>query len=85
VDDYVVRCAEEPVEVSATLEPGYSLSINGGAPAGASIEVEVPLQTGQGFALTVFHGEGRHTYYVRCLPSDFPAFSASVSGPREAE
>ena len=85
VDDYVIRCAEEPVKISATLEPGYSLSVDGSAPANGSIEEGVPLEAGQSFAFTVFHGAGSHTYQVRCLPSDFPTFSASVSGPREAE
>ena len=33
VDDYYVRCGEEPVQVAAEVAQGYSLSVDGQAPA----------------------------------------------------
>jgi hypothetical protein len=85
VDDYVVRCDGSPLGVSATMAAGYSVSIDGQAQATGSADAQVALQAGQEFTFTVFHGRGRHSYFVRCLPEDFPAFSVATDGPREAQ
>jgi Arylsulfotransferase (ASST)/Bacterial Ig domain/Bacterial cadherin-like domain/RTX calcium-binding nonapeptide repeat (4 copies) len=85
IDDYVVRCDGTPLDVSATLAPGYSISVDGQAQEEGSVEASVPLRANQQFAFTVFHGQGRHRYFVRCLPADFPAFSVERTGPTEAQ
>ena len=85
VDDYVVRCDGSSLAVSAKLALGYSVSIDGQPQATGSTDAQVALQSGQAFTLTIFHGQGRHGYFVRCLPEDFPAFSVATDGPREAQ
>ena len=74
VDDYAIKCLGAPVEVSASVAPGYSVSIDGAAPATGTVQATVPLGENQEFEVTVFRADGSHRYYVRCLPSDFPAW-----------
>ena len=45
------------------------------------VNVSVPLRTGQSLQIT-YAGV---SYYMRCLPSDFPAYSATVPGHPTAE
>jgi hypothetical protein len=71
VDDYYLRCTGAPVEVSANVGPGYTVSVDGKAPQSGSTEAAVALQGGQEFQVVVQRGDGQHRYHVRCLPPDF--------------
>ncbi len=72
VDDYAIRCNnKKPVEVDASVAPGYSVNIDrNGERAGVS-QAQVPLRENQEFTVTVSRGQGQHRYFIRCLPSDF--------------
>ena len=40
---------------------------------------------GQSFSFTTFSGGGPATFYVRCLPVDFPQITATRTGPTQAD
>jgi Arylsulfotransferase (ASST) len=88
VTDYVSRC--EPgagVVVAVTNTDGTSVSVDGRQALTTSYTVKVPLASGQRF--TIRTGTAAHvtTYSIRCLPPDFPRFSAEsfpLSGKPQA-
>lgn len=82
VSDYVTRCpGATPVDISVTAPNGSSVSVDGGAPAGGEFTVPVPLEEGQGFQITVQTSTAPDTYFVRCLPSDFPEWTFDRISP----
>jgi hypothetical protein len=82
VPDYTVRCTSgQPVSVEAKIPAAESLKLDGvEEPSGATVQADVPLRAGQAFYFTVVDSLGSHTHAVRCLPSDFPAWNATVPG-----
>jgi Arylsulfotransferase (ASST) len=72
--DYAIRCTSSPTSQVMTSGPGPTTIGGVTFPGGTSLNV--PLVSGQ--ALPITHGGT--TYYVRCLPRDFPDYSASVTG-----
>ena len=79
VPDYAVRCAGSPTTQVTTAGTG-SVTIAGATFPGP-VTLNAPLVAGQ--ELQISHGA--MTYYVRCLPADFPNYSASVTGrPQQA-
>ena len=87
VEDYVLRCvAGSPVRVSVSTPPGVSVSVAAGLPLSGSFTVGVPLRPGQDFAITVQSAkQPTQSYFARCLPPDFPTWSAARSGSPQAE
>jgi hypothetical protein len=75
IDDYYLSCTGAPLDLSAEAGPGYTISIDGAAPQAGIVEATVPLGAGEEFSFTVSRLDGRHRYFVRCLPPDFPAWS----------
>jgi hypothetical protein len=61
------------------------VAIDGGRGRGGSFEGAVSLAGGQAFSLVVSTHGARRTYSVRCLPSDFPAWTATRSGKPQAQ
>lgn len=85
ITDYVTRCQpSDDVRVSVSAPPGVSVSVNNSPQLTESFTWPVKLSTGQEFEIAVMAKGAVKTYYVRCLPSDFPTYSADVSGDREA-
>jgi Arylsulfotransferase (ASST) len=82
VPDYTVRCTKgQRVAIEAHVPAGESLTVDGEVePSGGTAYAEVELSAGQAFYFTVVDGAGAHTHAVRCLPSDFPAWNARVTG-----
>jgi hypothetical protein len=78
--DYVVRCSGSPLNVSVSSDPTTLVSIDGAAFQSGSFSRPVPLSTGQEFRIRVKQGVSTQTYYVRCLPSDFPSYSYERDG-----
>jgi hypothetical protein len=76
--DYVVRCTGAPTTEFDTT--GTVPVTIGGRTFAGRVDVSVPLVAGRAVEISA----GGSTYHVRCLPSDFPAYSASVSGHPEA-
>ena len=87
VTDYVTRCTPgTPVAVTVAAPAGASVDVDGQGPRGGSFTTSVGLTAaGQGFAITATSGPGNSTYHVRCIPSDFPAWTFQRSGQPQAE
>jgi hypothetical protein len=80
VFDYVVRCDGSPVSMTGVVAEGESISIDHGtARTGRLGETKVPLEANQEFEFSL-DGATSHTYYVRCLPADFPAWEYEQTG-----
>jgi len=86
VSDYVIRCTTGPVAVSVDAQPGSTVSVAGQPPQSGSFLVDVSRSTGQSFTLMTQTGsDPANTYYVRCLPTDFPDFSVTETGTPQAQ
>lgn len=87
VTDYVTRCVPG-VQTNAVIgaPAGATVSVNGRAPKEGGFSVPVNLSAGKSFPIVVNEaGKPPATYYVRCLPQDFPLWSARRTGPMQAE
>ena len=85
ISDYVVRCEpsnEAPVTVSSP--PGTRVGVDGQPPSGGSYSQQVKVAPGESFEIAVARGQAMNTHVVRCLPSDFPDFTATRSGTPQA-
>lgn len=85
--DYVVRCDGTDVDVSVTVAPGYEARVNSGPGSTSTYATTVPLTEGESFSVTFTNlsGPPGQTYYVRCLPNDFPNFTSTKEGTPQAE
>ena len=82
VHDYVVRCHDAGVTVTASAQAGWEASINGHAFRSGAFSEPVPLASGKAFTVTFREDGGTklYHYYTRCLPDDFPAYTFSQAG-----
>jgi hypothetical protein len=83
IHDYTVRCTGDPITIdgsSTAWPPGTSVSVDGHGPFAADFEQAVPLSANQGFEFDTTSRAGSTPYFVRCLPSDFPAWNYERSG-----
>jgi hypothetical protein len=85
VSDYVIRCTTPPVAVNVTAPDGTSVSVDGQTAQHGTFSANVSVVTGQEFTIVASQGNTSSTYYVRCLPTDFPNFTSTVSGTRQAQ
>ena len=77
--DYAVRCAGSPTTQVTTAGSG-PVTVGATTFAGP-VNLSLPLVVDQGLKIT----NGGTTYNIRCLPSDFPTYSATVTGqPQQA-
>jgi uncharacterized protein YndB with AHSA1/START domain len=75
--DYTVRCtAGQPVKLSFDAPSGTSVSVDGGPYRGGTFQVPVKLAPGRATTLRVRTSSETRNYHVRCLPADFPRFTA---------
>ena len=87
ISDYVVRCTgSTPVQISVSnSDPSDTItmvSVDGQAPRVGTFSTQVSLNYSQGFTITVTQGVTSVDYHLRCLPSDFPIWTAQRSGSR---
>jgi hypothetical protein len=87
VTDYVSRCdSSAPVQVSVSAPSDTTVSVDGQPAATGSFTAEVTRDVGQSFTIVVQpSSQASSTYFVRCLPSDFPSLTGQTSGPTQAE
>lgn len=86
ITDYVVRCTPgSPVDVTVAASPGTAADVDGQGPRTGTFTTAVKLNPGQGLRIFATPGPAATTYYVRCLPSDFPASTFQRSGEPQAE
>ena len=77
--NYAVRCTGSPTTNVTTTGSGQVTV--GGTSLPNPVDVNLPLVGGQGLQIT----NGATSYFIRCLPSDFPTYSAAVTGqPQQA-
>ena len=72
--DYATRCTGSPTTQVTTTGAG-PVTV-GGATFPGPVSLNAPLVAGQELQIT----HAGTTYYVRCLPADFPSYSAAVPG-----
>ncbi|MEA2368106.1 MAG: hypothetical protein QOH38_824 [Thermoleophilaceae bacterium] len=83
--DYTVRCAASR-KLHLTIDPphGTRVAVGDGAARKGHFEVSLPLAPGEGTTLRFLSGDRTRTYGVRCLPSDFPRWTVTLRGKRQA-
>jgi hypothetical protein len=83
VHDYVVRCHDAGLTVTASAQTGWKASINGHAFRSGTFSEPVPLASGKAFTVTFRENGGTklYRYYTRCLPDDFPAYTFTRLAP----
>jgi hypothetical protein len=86
VPDYVSRCKPgEPLRFSVSASGGDTVSIAGQPKRGGDFTVPVTRTTGEEVAVAVTANGRRSTHHVRCLPRDFPGWTAHRNGKPEAQ
>ena len=83
ISDYVTRCTGAPVALSVAAPAGSTVAVDGDGPRAGSFVRSIALTKGQAFSFTV-SGDATRTYHVRCLPANFPAYSAQRIGSPQA-
>ena len=87
ISDYVVRCQPgTPVSVSVTVPLGDEVFVDNQPGQISSFTTSVAVSAGQSFAVTDIGltGGGASSYFVRCLPTDFPNFTSQKPGNPQA-
>jgi len=80
VSDYVTRCGSAPVTMSVEAPPGTTVAVNGQPAQGGTFTQDVQLSPGRSFSFSTAVGAQTSTFYVRCLPPDFPAWTYTRTG-----
>lgn len=81
IQDYYIRCTGAPVVMSVGAPTGTAVSVDHSALRSGGFSVSVPLTEGQEFSISVRQSSTTSTYYVRCLPADFPNFTFTPENP----
>jgi arylsulfotransferase ASST len=85
VPDYVTRCRPgKPLRLSITGGRGASVGVDRRAARGGSFRVALRGASGEAVRFTVATGHRRRRYLIRCLPGDFPAWTAERTGQPQA-
>jgi hypothetical protein len=87
IADYVLQCtAGTPVQVSVNAPSGTTVSVAGQTAASGVFTAQVALDVGQSFTIVNQDpSQPPANYYVRCLPADFPSFTAQTPGTPQAQ
>jgi hypothetical protein len=81
VVDYVNRCdPDDPTHVTVRAPARTTVSVSGQAPRRGTFTTEVDQQVNERFTLVVSRRGKTTTHHVRCLPLDFPEWSADRTG-----
>jgi hypothetical protein len=82
----VSQCnASTPVQVSVSAPAGTTVAVDGHLAQSGSFVTPVTRDVGQSFSFVVKASSSTQTYYVRCLPSDFPPITAQRTGTTQAQ
>ncbi|MCB0875744.1 MAG: aryl-sulfate sulfotransferase [Solirubrobacterales bacterium] len=84
VFDYVTRCTTDPITVDISAPADTTVAVDGDEARSGTFTEDLQLSAGKSFELAIDDGSGTSTYYVRCLPVDFPAFSWTNPGDPSA-
>ncbi len=83
VHDYVSRCARAGLDLKLHGRPGTTVAVDGHHAARTATR-HVPLAAGEATTISASGSGKRLTYRVRCLPMDFPGWTARVRGRTQA-
>ena len=78
VTNYVVRCTTSSTTNLTTTGSGRTTV--GGTTFSAPVNINLALVAGQEVKVT----NGGSAYYIRCLPSDFPNYTSTLTGTPQA-
>ncbi len=83
IHDYVVRCNDRPVTVTAHVSEAWEAAIGNHPYRSGDFTAGVRLSAGRDFTITVRRvGQTQlYRYYVRCVPSTFPRYTFTRYGP----
>ena len=86
ITDYTVTYKSgSAVQVSVNAPLDTKVSVAGNAARSLAFTTQVALIPGQSFPIVVNTLGSLRTYYVRCLPTDFPVWTTERSGASQAE
>ena len=86
ITDYVVANNKAaPTQVSVNAPANTTVAVDGHPAAGFSSTTAVSLAAGQSFSFVVNSAGTSKTYYVRCLPADFPVWTTERPGTPQAD
>src|SRR5438132_13040534 len=86
IPDYVAKCdASSPILITVDAPDGTNVSINGMPFQGGQFSTSLTRDVGQSFVIVVQSPTALTTHVVRCLPSDFPDWTAQRTGDTQAE
>jgi len=84
--DYAVRCAgTTPVSIAFAPPAGAAVSVDGSPGRAGRFTASVPLDYGEEATFTIARSRTTRTYYVRCLPPDFPQYTVTGTGSSSVE
>ena len=80
--DYVLRCHPGANTIGITLTGASGGVVRVGSQSGTQVSSSVTLEENQALVLEVTDtsGEATTSYWIRCLPSDFPALTVTKPG-----
>jgi hypothetical protein len=86
IPDYVAKCdASSPILITVDAPDGTNVSINGMPFQGGQFSTSLTRDVGQSFVIVVQSPTALTTHFVRCLPADFPDWTAQRTGDTQAE
>src|SRR5262249_38312649 len=84
ITDYTLRCHLGDNAVGVSLEAARGTAITVGSETGAPVSLSLDLVENQALVIDVAdaldESGGSASYWVRCLPHDFPALDVTTSG-----
>lgn len=86
ISDYVVTpSSDAPIQITITAPADTQVSVDGSPFHTQTFTTPVSISPGQSFSIVVRSPESSQTYYVRCLPTDFPTWTTERPGTPQAE
>ena len=81
---YVSRCNNQPVKLTVAVPSATTVTVDGQLlQSGTTFDTQVAVAQGQEFLIS--WSSDPQPYHVRCLPTDFPAWTAQRSGTTETQ
>ncbi|MCW3051086.1 MAG: hypothetical protein JWN14_256 [Chthonomonadales bacterium] len=85
ITDYVATTPSGALQVTVNAPAGTQVAVDGHPAAASTFTTPVTIAAGQSFPIVVTSAGTSKTYYVRCLPTDFPAWTTERPGTPQTE
>lgn len=73
-DRYVSRCGRDVPPIRATARDGAGVEVGSGPARRGTVRIDPEVRPGENLRIVFVDGDRSSTYWVRCLPADFPAW-----------